>query len=191
MTTTKTTKNTNKAMEHAVETHWVKDVGAPAASAIVDMVAALRCDYDHLEELRDAREGYAGEDDETEYADDAKRNSAWAGANPDDAEALAELEAAAGECASEDDARERIQEDPLSIQVRSGWHDIGADADDEEFEILLTTGGPAVRIVGDLDNGQPSRPRLQVQDWDKSWTEYFDIDGDALEAYCSVFCFEH
>ena len=42
----------------------------------------------------------------------------------------------------------------------------------EEFEILLCTGGPACRIVGDLDEScQPSSARIEHQDWGTPWTE--------------------
>jgi hypothetical protein len=54
----------------------------------------------------------------------------------------------------EDAAREAIQEDPLSFQVRSGWYQPGSeDNEPEEFELLLSTGGPATRIIGDIDRG--------------------------------------
>ena len=52
--------------------------------------------------------------------------------------------------AAEDDARSRIDEYPLSVQTRSGWHNPGTIEPDAEFEILLGTGGPASRIVGTL-----------------------------------------
>ena len=51
----------------------------------------------------------------------------------------------------EEDAGRRIQEDPLSVLVRSGWHSPGEKMEAAEYEILLSTGGPATRIVGDLD----------------------------------------
>lgn len=79
----------------------------------------------------------------------------------------------------DDDAREKaqqeIQEDPLSVQVRSDWYSPGdgPPATPGEYEILLATGGPAVRIVGDLDeSGEPYRARLEAQDWGTPWTEY-------------------
>ncbi len=92
----------------------------------------------------------------------------------------------------EDEAREAIQDDPLSVLVRSGWHIPGEEAEPEEFEILLCTGGPAVRIIGALNDGQPTRPRLQYQDWGTPWTEYIIPAGDerdALETYCQQFYF--
>ena len=92
----------------------------------------------------------------------------------------------------EDKARESIQEDPLSIQVRSGWANSAEEMEAEEFEILLCTGGPACRIIGDLDRGQPHSPRLQYQDWGTPWTEYFDFEDDEREkllTFCEQFYF--
>lgn len=66
-----------------------------------------------------------------------------------------------------------IQEDPLSIEVRSDWHSIG-DSDNKptEYNILLTTGGPAARIIGELDEyQQPKTARFEYQDWFRPWTE--------------------
>jgi len=92
----------------------------------------------------------------------------------------------------EDEARDTIQEDPLSILVRSDWYTLGEDKPEPaEFEILLCTGGPAVRIIGDLDRGSPSRPRIQYQDWGTPWTEYFadSEQQEAMQTYCEQFYF--
>jgi len=92
-----------------------------------------------------------------------------------------------------EDAQRCIQEDPLSIQVRGGWHDVGeVDEPAAEFEILLTTGGPALRIRGDLgQHSQPLRPRLEYQDWGTPWTELICTGQghDALQTYCEQFYF--
>ncbi len=91
-----------------------------------------------------------------------------------------------------DAAREAIEEDALSVEVRGGWHSPGEDADDEEFMILLTTGGPALRIVGELGEwNTPKRPRLEMQDWFVPWQEVIlDSEDQAiLLAYCEVFYF--
>ena len=91
---------------------------------------------------------------------------------------------------SVEDAHDRITEDALSVEVRSGWYNPGSlDSGPEEFMILLCTGGPAVRIIGDLDRGSPSRPRLECQDWFTPWTEVFDVDRDVLQTYCEQFYF--
>ena len=85
------------------------------------------------------------------------------------------------------------QEMPLSIQVRSGWHSPGETFESAEFEILLSTGGPACRILGELDRGSVAwqagcRPILQHQDWFKPWTESsYNIDTNALLWFCEQF----
>lgn len=97
------------------------------------------------------------------------------------------------EIGDEDELRERIQESVLSVQVRGPWHDPGAKAEDDEFELLLTTGGPALRIVGDLDKyNQPEDPRLEWQNWGTPWnrfTENIDDLDDAIDYFCGCFYF--
>ncbi len=76
----------------------------------------------------------------------------------------------------EDSLRERLEEAPLSVQVRaSGWFTPGGHDKPEidEFMILLSTGGPALRITGDLGSwNTPDNARLEYQDWGTPWTEY-------------------
>jgi hypothetical protein len=92
-----------------------------------------------------------------------------------------------------DEAAQRIQEDALSVQVRTGWHTPNEPGgnDPAEFEILLCTGGPAVRIVGDLDQyAEPYRARLEHQDWGTPWTEYrphFDPDPETISARLNAY----
>jgi hypothetical protein len=166
-------------------------------ASICDMVAALECDYDRLQELRDARDEFEFDGDANGAEDGpgyANNREAWAGENPEDAAELAELEAAAGDCEDADDARQRIDEDPLSIEIRSGWESLGAELTPSEFKILLCTGGPHAEIRGDLDeHGSPSRPRLMYSDWGVGLTELVrleDHERDALQAYCECFCFD-
>lgn len=109
--------------------------------------------------------------------------------DPDEQKELTELEEAAGDCESEDDARQRIEEDALSVEIRSDWCAPGEEMTAGEFRILLCTGGPHVELVGDLDdNLQPSRVRVIYKDWGESG-ELFDFDRDAVLRYCSVFYF--
>jgi hypothetical protein len=95
----------------------------------------------------------------------------------------------------EDSAREAIQEDPLSVQVRSDWYSPGDEEGQKpsEFEILLCTGGPAVRIRGELDaHLQPHRAWIEHQDWGTPWTQIFGLDScqqEALMTYCGQFYF--
>lgn len=152
--------------------------------SIAAMVAALSVDYDLLEELREAVSDFVA--DSPLGGEDAKYK--WRADNPEDAEELAELEEQAGECTSEEEARERIEQDALSVEVRSDWVTPGEEMTAGEFRVVLCTGGPHVEIVGDLDRGTPSRPRVLYKDWGESG-ELFDFDHDAVLAYCQVFYF--
>ena len=155
---------TNRTENHAEEQ------AAAQYSSIVDMLASVECDYDRLQELRDSAEALEDLTDE-------------------EREELAELEAAAGDCTDEEDARQRIQEDPLSVEVRSDWASPGEELTAGEFQILLCTGGPAVRIMGELDGGTPCRAWLEYQDWGTSWTQYFEARSETLCQYASHFFF--
>lgn len=102
--------------------------------------------------------------------------------------------------AEREEARQTIEEDALSVQVRSGWYNVGAaDADKEpvEYEILLCTGGPACRIIGKLgEHNEPETAEIEVQDWFTPWTAMRpqvgpdDFDSEPiLLAYARVFYF--
>ena len=89
-----------------------------------------------------------------------------------------------------DAIRDQVTEDPLSIQVRSDWHDLGDTPEAAEFNILLCTGGPAVRILGTLHMESPERCRLQHQDWGTAWTDVVSLtvsQREALSWYCEQF----
>lgn len=154
--------------------------------SIVSMLAAVDCDYDRLEELRDERDNYTAPNRDGYQT---MIGADWANDNPDAAEELAELEAQAGDCESEENARERISEDPLSVEVRSDWASPGEPLEAAEFCILLCTGGPAVRIRGELDRGEPVRAWMEHQDWGTPWTQYFGADSEVLCRYSSFFFF--
>lgn len=172
------------------KTNWVKDIGRSAFDAIREMVKALQVDWERLKELREERDDY-GPDDPDDNDDDVDPLT-WAERCEEEAEELAELEAAAGDCIDEDEARQRIHEDPLSIEL-GGWWTVGSEPEPTEYRILLTTGGPAVRIVGDLGQGnEPASASLEVQDWFKPWTEYrsgVNSHDEILEAYVACFYF--
>jgi len=164
----------------------LKETGRCAAAAIVEMVAALECDYDRLTELRDL------ESEVKEHLEAGCPPSHYDMTADDKAE-LAALKESAGECASREDTETRIHEDALSVEVRSDWHSPG-DPDGahmpSEFCILLATGGPAVRIRGELDSHcEPRRAWLEVQDWGTPWTQYFDVSQDVLLAYAHCFVY--
>ena len=115
-----------------------------------------------------------------------ERNKAW-GDNPllgpDDDEKAYE------------DAEQRITESVLTVEVRSGWYSPGArDADTkpEEYNILLTTGGPALRLIGNLsEHGEPETARLEHQDWGTPWTRYptSGEDEDVMLTFARCFYF--
>lgn len=170
------------------------------------------CDGKRLSELRVARMNYADSQLGNLSSLEVHR-IAWDQENPDEAEEietlqaaedalnewdeenreeLAELKAAAGDCTSSEEANQRILDDALEVQVRSGWVTPGQDETGsyDEFEILLCTGGPAVRIMGRLTNNQPSRAWLEYQDWGTPWTQAYNvIERETLLTYCQQFYF--
>jgi len=77
-----------------------------------------------------------------------------------------------------DEARNLIHSDPLSVQVRTAWEDPNRlqkpdiDVQPHEYKILLCTGGPAVRIIGNLNEyGRPRNAYVEHQDWNEPWTK--------------------
>ena len=91
-----------------------------------------------------------------------------------------------------DEAEQAIHEDPLSIQYRKGWYSPGEENDAAtEYEILLSTGGPATRIVGGINRyGEPESATIEAQDWFQPWTEYGgEQDEDALLEYARHFIY--
>ena len=92
----------------------------------------------------------------------------------------------------QDELRESILNSALSVEFRSGWYtSLDDELVPEEFKILLTWGGPALRIIGELDNYGPVNPKLQYQDWGTPWID-FEITEDqqkALNWFCNCFYF--
>ena len=96
----------------------------------------------------------------------------------------------------DDDAREKaletIREDPLEVSVRSDWHSPGEEGESMEYLILLCTGGPAVRIIGELGRfNEPDTAELQYQDWFTSWEDcpITIKEEQALLTYAGCFYF--
>lgn len=68
-----------------------------------------------------------------------------------------------------------IQESILSLEIRGGWYAPGEKPEDtpEEFKILLSTGGPALRLVGTLGKySEPESVTMEHQDWGTPWIEH-------------------
>lgn len=128
---------------------------------VEDLLGALNMDWDTYSDLKDY--------DESELEMDSLIE-------------LQELTEQAAGCESQDEALERLLENPLSISFRSDWETNPADCTPYEFEILLCTGGPAVRIRGYMGNhGNPSTAWVEYQDWRTPWTELALYQGTALE----------
>jgi hypothetical protein len=145
-----------------------------------------------------------GETTMTTETDDHGRSNAkaWLGTICEGMDALETLEGStmtlpvtfdSEEFADPDALRGRLQEGPLSVLVRSDWYTPGMLPDHAapaEFEILLSTGGPALRIRGDVsEHGEGERPSLQYQDWGTPWTDYLlsDTEERALTQYVRLF----
>jgi hypothetical protein len=197
--------------EREQDAHRSEEQARAQVAAIVEMVAALECDYERLADLKNEREELVEElkeaenaeaDEDTTDAECDELESAVACArraleewDADYRTELDDLSEAAGECESEEQAREVIQQDPLSVEVRSGWYTPGADDEarkPEQYTILLCTGGPACRLIGELDgHGQPETVRVEHQDWFTPWTEYRPEpdEVDALLTYARCFYF--
>ena len=207
-------------------------------NSICDMIAALECDYDRLEELTSehaklldavdeattahnlATEELEASEECVRYHHDGqldpngdtveheqyradfehhaatKQDLAEARLNleaweRDNAEELEELSTACNECRDQDDAAQRIQEDALSVEVRSGWQSQGATLEPEEFRIVLCTGGPHCQLIGELEDGTPTRVWMEYSDWGTSLTEYPTTGSDnaALLTYAQQFYF--
>ena len=92
-----------------------------------------------------------------------------------------------------DDEEQAIQEDPLCVEVRSAWHAPGDNADVGEYRILLCTGGPAVQIVGELNEyHEPDTAEIQFQDWFTLWETMptDEVEEKAMLDYAQCFYFD-
>ena len=107
--------------------------------------------------------------------------------------ALQEAQKKGDEKATEQ-AIEIITSDPLEVSIRDDWHAPGSeDKEATDFKILLCWGGPAVRIIGELDEyNQPNFASLEFQDWGTGWIEYplIDDEMETVLEYCKQFYFE-
>lgn len=122
--------------------------------------------------------------------DHAKQNAkAWLESIYEMVGALnAAVESETGE--GQDEAREAIEESVLSVETRNGWQPVGLVSEDgpEEYRILLTTGGPALRLYGELNgHSEPESVSLQYQDWGTPWTDYVDESGETHDATLMTF----
>jgi hypothetical protein len=161
----------DNAPQRKEEDHAYQNAQAWAQS-IAEMVAALECDYAELDALTE--EGTACSD------------------KPRHVELIAEATIDGYIMKDADEARDRIQQSPLSVEIRSGWTAPGEAMEAEDFCILLSTGGPALRIRGELNqHKEPDRAWLEYQDWGTPWTEYHGdgCEHETLLTFCRQFYF--
>ena len=88
--------------------------------------------------------------------------------------------------------KESILNSALSVEFRSGWTSNPNDIELEEFKILLTWGGPALRVIGDLNQyKEPENIKMQYQDWGTFWTDFEITENqqEALDWFCNCFYF--
>lgn len=133
------------------------------ARSLADLATLYTLDWDRLEELLDkATEELA------EGADDQL--------TPGERAELETLREQAGDCTCQDDANERVDEYPLEFSFSvdscnpSDWPPKRPD----RLIILVTTGGPAARIVVELgESGGYGNWWPEVADWGTGWQTVF------------------
>lgn len=81
---------------------------------------------------------------------------------------------------------------PLEMRMRDDWYPAGTEPQDRvpsEVELLLSTGGPACRVWGDLDRGVVKNAEIQWQDWGTPWTRLVGggVVGEALDWFANQF----
>lgn len=148
----------------------LQQIGAAAWEAIADLIANYNNPYRKWTDDQ-VREALDLEDDE-EVTD--RHRDELADEDPNNLK---------------EDAERAIEEDPLEIQYCTGWYSIseGTPEKPKEFYVLITTGGPAVRIMGEFDqHGNITRAYMQVQDWFTPWVDVYHADQDTLIRYCEI-----
>lgn len=93
-----------------------------------------------------------------------------------------------------EDAETDIQESILEVSVSAeGWYRPGEKLKPDTYRILLTTGGPACQVKGDLNEfGQPLTAEIQYQDWGTRWMRLptTSEQDEALMEYARQFYYE-
>lgn len=128
-------------------------------------------------------------DEETNLSDFRKAEASDLALTSDEVEELQGLNAALAEYEDVDDARTQAEESALSVELSGTWEP-GAKPEADSYIILLSTGGPALRITGNLGRyNEPSSASLEYQDWGTPWTEYREANENDLLQFASVFYF--
>jgi hypothetical protein len=92
-----------------------------------------------------------------------------------------------------DQAHDAIYDHPLSVEVRSGWCAVNAPLERSEYRLLISWGGPAVQITGELDqHNEPASAVIQSQDWFLPWRDWCPTEDEAdgvLREFVTAFYF--
>ena len=88
-----------------------------------------------------------------------------------------------GETLDHEQARDRLEEGPLSFERLITDH----RHESIQWEILLSTGGPASRVLVSTDyDGHIESAVYQFQDWFQPWTAAEDQDEELVKEYASL-----
>jgi len=94
-----------------------------------------------------------------------------------------------------EEIRQSILDSALSVQFRNGWYSdlyhLKGVTEPIEFKILLSWGGPALRVIGEIEENFAVNPKLQYQDWGTPWTDLniTEEQQKALNWFCNCFYF--
>ena len=94
-----------------------------------------------------------------------------------------------------EEIRESILNSALSVEFRNGWYSdlyhLKGVTEPIEFKILLSWGGPALRIIGEIEENYAVNPKLQYQDWGTPWIDFEITENQqkALNWFCNCFYF--
>lgn len=135
------------------------EYGPVFAQSLADLATLYTLDWDRLQDLLDKATGEL-----SEGADDQL--------TPGERVELETLREQAGDCRSQEDANERVDEYPLdfSFAVDSCNPQDWPPKRPDRLIILVTTGGPAARIVIELgESGGYGNWWLEVADWGTGW----------------------
>ena len=95
-----------------------------------------------------------------------------------------------------EEIRESILNSALSVEFRNGWYSdlyhLKGVTEPIEFKILLSWGGPALRIIGEIEENYAVNPKMQFQDWGTPWTDLeikSENQQNALNWFCNCFYF--
>ena len=94
------------------------------------------------------------------------------------------------DCDDDRDIEEEAREMALSVCWKSDeWQAVGDQANftPTKGQVLISWGGPACRVACDIEDGYPTNPEIQWQDWGTPWTMSSFQSEDALEWFINLF----